>query len=108
MDALSIVMLMNNNKANLLMEPLLFDCRRLLAAIPNKRVVHTFREANQCADTLARFGGSSISNFVVFLSPPPVVADLLLADKEATFCNRLFVIDLFGLSFNVMILIYQK
>ena len=89
MDALSIVMLMNNNKANLLMEPLLFDCRRLLAAIPNKRVVHTFREANQCADTLARFGGSSISNFVVFLSPPPVVADLLLADKEATFCNRL-------------------
>ena len=71
------------------MEPLLSDCRRLLAAIPNKRVVHTFREANQCADTLARFGGSSISNFVVFLSPPSVVAGLLLADKEATFCNRL-------------------
>ena len=89
MDALSIVMLMNNNKANLLMEPLLSYCRRLLAAIPNKRVVHTFCEANQCADTLVRFGGSSISNFVVFLSPPPVVADLLLADKEAAFCNRL-------------------
>ena len=82
-------MLMNNNKANLLMEPLLSDCRRLLVAIPNKRVVHTFREANQCADTLARFGGSSISNFVVFLCPPPVMVDLLLADKEASFCNKL-------------------
>ena len=85
MDALSIVMLMNNNKANLLMEPLLSDCRRLLVAIPNKRVVHTFREANQCADTLARFGGRSISNFVVFLCPPLMVADLLFADKEASF-----------------------
>ena len=46
MDALSIVLLMNNTKANILMEPLLFDCRKLLAAIPNKRVVHTFCEAN--------------------------------------------------------------
>ncbi|KAL0006019.1 hypothetical protein SO802_013580 [Lithocarpus litseifolius] len=89
MDALSIVLLMNNDKANLLMEPLLSDCRKLLDAIPFKRVVHTFREANQCADMLARFGGSSISNFVVFMYPPPVVAGLLLADKEASFCNRL-------------------
>ena len=80
---------MNNNKANLLMGPLLSDCRRLLATIPNKRVVHTFREANQCADTLAKFGGSAIFNFVIFLCPPPVVADLLFADKEASFCNRL-------------------
>ena len=89
MDALSIVLLMNNTKANLLMEPLLFDCRKLLAAIPNKRVVHTFCEANQCADILARFGGSSISNFGVFLNPPSVVADILLADKETSYCNRL-------------------
>ena len=80
---------MNNSKVNLLMEPLLSNCRKLLAAIPNKRVVHTFREANQCADMLARFGGSSISNFVVFLCPLPMMADLLLADKEASFCNRL-------------------
>jgi len=71
------------------MEPLLFDYRKLLVAIPNKRVVHTFREANQCADVLARFGGSSISNFVVFLNPPLVVVDILLADKENSYCNRL-------------------
>ena len=89
MDALSIVLLMNNSKVNLLMEPLLSNCRKLLAAIPNKRVVHTFREANQCADMLARFGGSSISNFVVFLNPSPVVVDILLANKENSYCNRL-------------------
>ena len=46
MDALSIVLLMNNTKANLLMKPLLSNCRKLLAAIPNKRVVHTFHETN--------------------------------------------------------------
>ena len=80
---------MNNTKANLLMEPLLSAYRKLLAAIPNKRVVHTFREANQCADILAGFGGSSISNFVVFLNPPHVVADILLANKETSYCNRL-------------------
>ena len=86
-------MLMNNNTANLLMKPLLSDCRNLLAAIPNKRIVHTFRKANHCADALARFGGSSIYNFVVvvffFLFPPLVMASLLLADKEASYCNRL-------------------
>ena len=89
MDALSIVMLMNNNTVNLLMEPLLFDCKKLLAAIPNKRIVHTFREANQCVDTLARFGGSPISNFVVFLCPPPMAAGLFLANKGDSYCNRL-------------------
>ena len=86
---LSIVLLMNNTKANLLMEPLLSEYRKLLVAIPNKRVVHTFREANQCADILARFGRSSISNFVIFLNPSPVVADILLADNESSYCNRL-------------------
>ena len=89
MDAVSIVLLMNNTKTNLLMEPLLSDYRKLLAEISNKRIVHTFREANQCADILTRIGGSSIFNFVVFLNPPPVVADILLADKESSYCNRL-------------------
>ena len=89
MDALSIVLLMNNSKTNLSMEPLLSDCMKLLTAIPNKRVVHIFREANQCADMLARYGGGSTSNFVVFLNPPPVVVDILLADKENSFCNRI-------------------
>ena len=46
MDALSVVMLMNNNTANLLMEHLLTDCRNLLRAFSNKQIVCTFREAN--------------------------------------------------------------
>ena len=46
LDALSIVILMNNETENLLMEPLLSDCRGLLKEIPSKRVIHAFREAN--------------------------------------------------------------
>lgn len=57
------------------MEFLLSDCRNLLNSIPNKWIVHTFCEANQCVDVLARFGGSSISAFFVvfFFNPLPVV-----------------------------------
>ena len=46
MDALSVVLLMNNNTANLLMEPLLIDCRNLLSKISNKQIGHIYREAN--------------------------------------------------------------
>ena len=46
LDALSVVILMNNESENLLTEPLLTDCRNLLKEIPNKRAIHAFREAN--------------------------------------------------------------
>ena len=46
MDALSVVLLMSNNTANLLMEPLLTDCRNLLNEIPNKQIFHIYEEAN--------------------------------------------------------------
>lgn len=36
MNAFSVVVLMNNNTANLLMEPLLTDCRNLLRVFPQQ------------------------------------------------------------------------
>ena len=89
LDALSVVMLMNNNFVNLLMELLLTDCRNLLQSFPSKRVVHTFREANQCTDVLARLRARSDPFFVVFLNPLPVVASLLAFEKSDMYCNRL-------------------
>ena len=87
MDALSIVLLMKNNSANLLMEPLLTDCRNLLSEILNKQIVHIYREANQCADALAKTG--SVGSFVNFLYPPPVVESIIASDKANMHCNRL-------------------
>ena len=73
----------------MLMESLLTDCKTLLRAIPNKRIEHTYREANQCADALARIGARRNFTFVAFVEPPPVVESLLVHDKANTFCNRL-------------------
>ena len=89
LDALSIVLLMNNEAENIMMEPLLSNCRSLLKQIPNKRVLHIFREANQCVDALAKLGTQFESHFVVFCNPPPVVENLLAFDKANMVCNRL-------------------
>ena len=89
LDALSVVLLTFNNTPNLALEPLLNDCRNLVREIPNKQVIHIFREANQCADAMAKLGASSTTSFVVFLHPPPVVERILADDKASLCCNRL-------------------
>lgn len=89
LDALSVVILMNNDYENLLMEPLLTDCRNLLKEFPNKRAIHAFREAKQCVDALAKLGAQSMSYFAVFCNPPPVVETILAFDKANMPCNRL-------------------
>ena len=89
LDALTVVTLMNNVSANLLMEPLLTDYRNLLKEISNKRVIHTYRENNQCADVSAKLGVQSLSSFVAFCNPPLVVESILAFDKASVHCNRL-------------------
>ena len=89
LDALSVVILMNNEFENLLMEPLLIDCKNILKEFPNKSVIHAFREANQCADALAKLGSQSLYSFVVFCNPLPVVEDILAFNKANMHCNRL-------------------
>ena len=80
---------MNNNSVNLLMEHLLSDYKNLLKVIPNKRIEHIYREANQCANALTRMGSGASTPFVVFMEPPPIVESLLAFDKSDMFCNRL-------------------
>lgn len=54
LDVLSVVHMINSDNSNMLMEPLLSDCRSLYREIPNKWIQHIYREANQCVDALAR------------------------------------------------------
>ena len=89
LDALSVVLLMKNNACNLLMEPLLTDCRNLLKEFPNTQVVHAYREANQCADALVKMGAGSLTSFVVFWTLPPVVDSILAHDRANVCCNRI-------------------
>ena len=90
LDVLSVVLLMTNNSANLLMEPLLTDCRNTCGGkYPIKQIVHAYREANQCIDALTKLGATSLSSFTVFLCPPPVVDNILAFGKTNICCNRL-------------------
>ena len=95
MDVEFIVHLVSNSSiVNLMLEPLLTDCRNLITTLPNHIVTHVFREANGYADYLARMGATLNHDFDVHLlyNPPDVVVDLLTIEKVgAAYCNRLIV-----------------
>lgn len=85
------------------MEPLLTDCGNLLNTIPNKQITHTYQEANQCVDALAKLGASSLSSFAIFLSPLPIVEKIMAFDKANFYCNRLV-----NSQFYALITVYKK
>ena len=88
LDALNVVLLMKN-ACNLLMEPLLTDCKNLLKEFPNTQVVHAYQEANQCVDALAKMGVGSLTSFIVFWTPPSMVDSILAHDRSNVCCNRI-------------------
>jgi hypothetical protein len=82
-----VIMINNYACTNLLMEPLISDCRNLLQGFSNPIVKHIFRKANQCVDALANLGALSVIPFITFANPPYVVENLLAFDKAELFCN---------------------
>ena len=59
LDAESIVKALNNpSYANNVISPILDDCRLLVSLMHQIRIKHCFRQANRCADRLARMGFS--------------------------------------------------
>ena len=60
---------------------LVADCREGLKKIPLVRIQHCYREANKCADALARRGASLTQDFTIFMKPPSNVAFLLNLDS---------------------------
>ena len=95
MDAKFIVHLVSSpSVVNLMLEPLLIDCKNLIKTFPNHTVTHVFKEANGCANYLALMGVVLNHDFDVHLlyNPPDVVVDLLAKEKVGTtYCNRLIV-----------------
>ena len=91
LDAKVIVELLKSNSTpNRNYSPLLHDCRMLLDQLQQVRVVHVFREANMCADFLARWGCCMQDDFVIFDQPPTVeFLPILYADMYGVSCCRL-------------------
>ena len=88
LDAKSIVDLLNSSSVSIADHaPLVDDCRNLMNQIPKWKLKHCFREANACADQLARMALHLQQPFVLLDTPPLEVSSLLLYDISG--CNRI-------------------
>ena len=93
LDAQVVVNLVLSNKAiNNSRAALLNDCRYLLEQFQHVKVTHVFREANKCADNLARADCSFPGNFVVLDAlPNEGLCSILNADANGLCTLRLSV-----------------
>ena len=91
MDSLvAAVELVSSNKAtNVFLSPVVDDCRYLLSRFEQISVLHIYREANSCADALAKAGGVQALDFITFNAPPLFVMEALAFDCSNNFCTRL-------------------
>ena len=65
------------------------DYRHMATRIPQKMFRHIYREANRCADFLARIDTLLENNFISFSSPPVDLVSMLEADASSLYVNRL-------------------
>ncbi|XP_065617460.1 uncharacterized protein LOC136062392 [Quercus suber] len=97
LDAKSIVDAISNPEySNILASSLMDDCRHMVKQVPRIQFKHCFREANRCADALARMGGFLDVDFTVFESPPVDISSFLDFDCNGLFLSRLCPATLFS------------
>ena len=90
MDAKALVdAFSNQSKTNTVNSSLMEDCRQLASQIPQVSFRHAYREANMCADQLAKLGASMENDFAVFPCPPVRIVPFVEADCRGQFVNRL-------------------
>ena len=90
MDSLVAVDLVSSNKAtNVFLSPVVDDCRFLLNRFEQVSVIHIYREANSCADALAKAGGDQVLDFITFNAPPLFVMEAFTFDCSNNLCTRL-------------------
>ena len=59
--------------------------------VPYTKVKHVFREANKCADALARKGCHAYEEFVIFDGPPFVDVFAVVYADEIFFIDKLLL-----------------
>ena len=85
MDALD-----NPSYVNNVISPLLDDCKLLISRIPQFCIKHCFRQANRCADSLARLSFYLDADFSTFDSSLVDLIDVFKDDLNGLFCNRVY------------------
>ena len=85
----AISFLSGNSNTNGDLFGLVDDCKDLLKQLPQVRMLHCYREANACADTLARLGAVSDGGDSYFVTPPHNVIPFLNFDYLGKHRNSL-------------------
>ena len=83
-----VLALLNPEYVNLVVSPLLDDCRHLLSCFLQVQIKHCFRQANRCADVMARMGSAHCLDVSVFHSPPVDALEAFEADLNGLFFDR--------------------
>ena len=110
LDAKAVISLVTCNKESFAQYALLIDdCRNMLQQHPLWKIQHCYREANTCADALAKKAVFSQLDFCILDTPPVELSQLLIQDHSGLFCNRICNYTALWLwfSFNISH-VYQK
>ena len=98
LDSKTIIDAFNSQThSNTIVSSIMDDCRHKVSRIPQTCFRHIYREANRCADFLAKLGTSFEGDFIVFSSPPVDLACVLEADASGLYVNRLYLEAIFVL-----------
>ncbi|KAL0003809.1 hypothetical protein SO802_011370 [Lithocarpus litseifolius] len=90
LDAQAVVEIFKNaTYVNNVISPLLDDCRRLTARFHRIRFNHCYRQANRCADLLARMGAIQDVDFISFSSPAMDICNAFEDDCDGVLFNRM-------------------
>ena len=68
--------------SNTIVSSIMDDCRHLVTQIPQTRFKRVYREANRCADFLAKLGTSLERDFIVFSIPHVDLLSILKANAS--------------------------
>ena len=71
------------------MSLILDDCRQLISNLPQVRFSHCHREANRCANKLARIRSSHNLDFVIYDNLPMDLLFVFEDDLHGMYLNRL-------------------
>uniref|UniRef100_A0A2N9HIV3 CCHC-type domain-containing protein n=1 Tax=Fagus sylvatica TaxID=28930 RepID=A0A2N9HIV3_FAGSY len=88
-SAVAVKLLHSTNSSNAFLSSIVNDCRYLLERFEAYTLKHIYREANGCADTLAKAGYVQHSDFLLYTSAPAHVLEALDFDISVATCSRL-------------------
>ena len=74
---------------NNIISPIFDDCKQLLTHFQQFQICHCFRQANCCAEMMARKGAEQQLDYCAFNSSPVDVLEIFRKDLDGLYCNRL-------------------